>query len=99
VPKLTWPIERLWFYGTLCYCLVVCGAAWIAHVPRGSMPPLIRMLFAPAMLSFAAHAIYTGQIIGRWGTSCDQDARPIAFWLGVLVYMAACIFLLVTGLR
>jgi hypothetical protein len=95
----TWPIERLWYYGTLCYCLAVCGVAWLAHVPRGAMPPFIRLLFAPAMLSFGVHAIYTGQIIGRWGTSFDKDVRPIAFWLSVLVYMIACIFLLVTGLR
>jgi hypothetical protein len=99
MPKLTWPIERLWFYGTLCYCLAVCVVAWLLHVPRGTMPPLIRMLFVPAMLSFGAHSIYMGKLIGRWGGSIERETRPMAFWLGVLGYLVLCVFLLVTGLR
>ena len=53
MPERTWPLERLWFYGTLCYCVAVCGVAWVLHAPRGPMPPLIRVLFAPAMLCYA----------------------------------------------
>jgi hypothetical protein len=97
--KLTWPVDRLWFYGTLCYCLAVCGVAWFLHVPRGAMPPLIRVLFVPAMLSLGAHAIFTGKLIGRWGRPIEKEARPVAFWLGVSGYLVICIFLLVTGLR
>jgi hypothetical protein len=63
------------------------------------MPPLIRVLFVPAMLSLGAHAIFTGKLIGRWGWPIAKEARPVAFWLGVSGYLVICIFLLVTRLR
>ena len=52
------------------------------------MPPLIRVLFAPAMLSFATQAIYAGQIRGRWGSHVDRDDDPVVFWISVGGYVA-----------
>lgn len=93
---------RVWFYGTVVYCLVVAVVAGLGaphHSGGGLMPPLLRLLFAPAMLSFGAQAIYAGQVDVRWGAPADRDDNPIAFWIHVGVYMALGCFLLFSGLR
>jgi hypothetical protein len=94
-------VERLWFYGTLLYCLAVAAAAGLSgthHGGGGLMPPLIRVLFAPAMLSFGAQAIYAGEIRSRWGTPIARAGNPIAFWIMVGVYLAMSCYLLFSGL-
>lgn len=75
-------IAGVWFYGTLAYCLVVAVAAGLSdthHSGGGMMPPLVRVFFAPAMLSFGAQAIYAGQVRGRWSATIARDVNPIAF--------------------
>ena len=87
----------VWFYGTLGYCLVIALVAWLMnphHSGGGIMPRSVRMLFAPAMLSFAAQAIYAGQVRNRWGAPSTRDDNPIAFWISVSLYLAlSCVFL------
>lgn len=61
------------------------------------MPPLLRVLFAPAMLSFGAQAIYAGEVRGRWGTPAIRGENPIAFWISVSAYLAMGCYLLLTG--
>jgi hypothetical protein len=63
------------------------------------MPPLVRVFFAPAMLSFATQAIYAGQVHVRWGAPADKDGNPITFWIQVGVSMALGCYLLFSGLR
>jgi hypothetical protein len=95
-------IAGVWFYGTLAYCLVVAVAAGLSdthHSGGGMMPPLVRVFFAPAMLSFGAQAIYAGQVRGRWSATIARDVNPIAFWLSVGVFMALGCYLLFSGLR
>jgi hypothetical protein len=95
-------IAGLWFYGTLVYCLVVAVAAGISdthHSGSGMMPPLVRVFFAPAMLSFGAQAIYAGQVRSRWGAAVARDVNPIAFWLSVGAFIALGCYLLFSGLR
>ena len=94
-------IGRVWFYGTLVYCLVIALVAVFRgthHSGGGSMPPLLRVLFAPAMLSYGAQAIYAGQVRVRWGGSVDRHAKPITFWVNVGVLMAMGCYLLISGL-
>jgi hypothetical protein len=95
-------IAGVWFYGIVVYCLVVAVVAGLSathHSGGGPMPPLVRVFFAPAMLSFAAQAIYAGQVGVRWGAPADRDDNPIAFWIHVGVYMAMGCYLLFSGLR
>jgi hypothetical protein len=94
-------IGRLWFYGTLLYCLVVAVLAGFrgAHSGGALMPPLVRVFFAPAMLSFGAQAIYAGRVRGRWGAPITRDNNPVAFWISVGAYLAISCYLLLTGLR
>ena len=95
-------IAGVWFYGTLAYCLVVAVAAGLSdthHSGGGMMPPLVRVFFAPAMLSFGAQAIYAGQVRSRWSATIARDVNPIAFWLSVGVFMALGCYLLFSGLR
>jgi len=95
-------IAGFWFYGTLAYCLVVAVVAGLLsthHSGGGPMPPQVRALFAPAMLSFGAQAIYAGQVRVRWGAPSARDDNPIAFWIHVGVYMALGCYLLFSGLR
>jgi hypothetical protein len=90
-------VAAVWFYGTLTYCLVVAvvmGLSAPHHSFSGQMPPLVRVFFGPAMLSFGAQALYAGQVHVRWGAPATRDDNPIAFWISVGVYMAmGCFFL------
>jgi hypothetical protein len=95
-------IAGVWFYGTVVYCLViavVAGLSAMHHSGGSPMSPLVRVFFAPAMLSFGAQAIYAGQVDVRWGAPADRDDNPIAFWIHVGVYMALGCYLLFSGLR
>jgi hypothetical protein len=94
-------VARVWLYGTLAYCLVIALAVGLRathHGAGGSMPPLLRVLFAPAMLSYGAQAIYAGQVRIRWGGAVDRDGKPITFWFNVGVLMAMGCYLLISGL-
>jgi hypothetical protein len=93
-------IAGVWFYGTLAYCLVVAVAGLLGthHGGGRAMPSLERVLFAPAMLSFGAQAIYAGQVHVRWGAPADRYDNPISFWIHVGVYMALGCYLLFSGL-
>jgi len=95
-------IAGVWFYGTLAYCLVVAVAAGLSdthHSGGGMMPPLVRVFFAPAMLSFGAQAIYAGQVRGRWRCHHCQGRQSDRVWLSVGVFMALGCYLLFSGLR
>jgi hypothetical protein len=92
----------VWFYGTLVYCLVI-GVAEVVlgtqHEGDRIMPSHVRLLFAPAMLSFGAQAIYAGQVRVRWGGTAAREESPITFWISVGVYMLLGCYLLFSGLR
>jgi hypothetical protein len=101
VTAANYPRGRVWFYGTVVYCLVVAVVAGFSathHSGGGPMPALVRVLFAPAMLSFGAQAIYAGQVLVRWGAPAARDDNPIAFWISVGAYMAIGCYLLFSGL-
>jgi hypothetical protein len=94
-------LERFWFYGTFLYCLAVAGVAGLSSAHDGGggpMAPLIRVLFAPAMLSFGVLAIYAGELRARWGTRIAREGNPIAFWVMVGVYLALSCYLSFSGL-
>jgi hypothetical protein len=92
----------VWFYGTLVYCLVIAVGAALLGTHYGVdriMPPPVRLLFAPAMLSFAAQAIYAGQVRVRWGGTAARENNPATFWISVGAYMFLGCYLLFSGLR
>jgi hypothetical protein len=91
----------VWFYGTLAYCVVIGVVAALLDMHQGGgriMPPLVRVLFAPAMLSFGAQAIYAGELRGRWGGTTAREENPIVFWIGVGAYVIFACYLLFSGL-
>jgi hypothetical protein len=94
------PFEVLWRNATLSYCLLVAVAAWLMGTrgsSRAPASPLLRILFAPALLSSAMLTIYSGEVSNAWRHS--RAKNPVIFWLVVAVELMVGFGILFTGLR